>query len=506
MKMELKAAVVGDGPGEAGRLIDTLDACMERLPAWRVEWQAFDDTGERLRHADPFDLIFIARSQLDRLGGELPAPLVLVGEGNGEGGRKGEGGSDGEDERLLGTLEEITAEGLAPLLLLAACRSFAGFHPQLWQEVSGDLLASNARLLEAKRKAEEASVLKDKFVSLVAHDLRNPLTTLLGALELALRDDAVLASPRLGERLERAVLGAKQMEGTIREVLDISRLKTGKVRPRPRFFSARAALEAAVAGVAALADGKQVVINNRVAADHRLFGDPVLIREVLQNLLSNAVKFSRPGGVVDLYVEEDGAGGEIAVRDDGVGIDVELLPKLFRLEEKVSTAGTAGESGIGFGLPLSHDIMSAHGGALRVESALGAGSTFYLTLPDIRPRVMLVEDSLSARMKFRDYLKELRVEVAEAGDGVEALERLELVRPHLILTDLHMPGMDGFELLGQLKRHPVWAQVPVIVITSDGEIATRDRVFRLGAADFVTKPVVANDFIPRLRRHLGGAG
>ena len=357
-------------------------------------------------------------------------------------------------------------------------------------------------LEEALGVAEEATKLKDKFVSLVAHDLRGPLGGIVGLADM-LNSGAI--SPEEGKELSQEIwMSGKRLLNVVEDLLDISRLQQGKITPHPRFLDAHYLVASALQPLAPIAQGKELAIDNQVAKGSRIYADPTLVGQVLQNLISNAIKFSESGGKIRIFTPHSNATA-VAVQDKGVGIPEEVIPKLFRLEEKVSTPGTAGERGTGFGMPFSHNIMEAHGGALRVESQQGVGSTFFAELPMVKPRVMVVDDQSMARQILSMHLSTLDVEVVEAGDGRQALELLRerADKPHLILLDIVMPEMDGFELLERLQQDPTTDGIPVIMVTGDDKIETREKALRMGAVDFTVKPVVVHDLIPRVRRVVG---
>ncbi|MBF0142357.1 MAG: response regulator [Magnetococcales bacterium] len=357
-------------------------------------------------------------------------------------------------------------------------------------------------LERAKEEAENATRLKDRFVSLVAHDLKGPFTTITGFLELLERDEKHPLSRKQKGYLSWIGESSRRMVRMIDEILDISRLQTGKVVPRPRFVDARFLGEKALDGLRPLASKKKVVLENHLPEGFRLFADPELFGEVLQNLVGNAVKFCRPGDVITLFRSpRDRA--TVAVKDTGVGIGRKRLEKLFRLDEKNSTPGTDGEPGTGYGLPFSQEIMKAQGGSLTVKSREGKGSTFYATLPEVTPQVLLVDDDPDFRQFLARPLGRLGVEVIGIGSGEEALEQVEKGLPHLIICDIQMPGLDGFQFAAELKKNPSTREIPIILVTADDAIATRERAFLVGACDFVTKPIVATDFLPRVRRIVG---
>lgn len=379
-------------------------------------------------------------------------------------------GKDGTPVRMIGIIQDITER----------------------KEIEENLRV-------AKETAEEATKLKDKFISLVAHDLRSPFTTILGLMDIISRDTEDKLSDKNKDIFHRIQESGKNLLNMIDDLLNISRFQTGMIKPRPRFFDAHFAVLNVMAMSAYIAEDKGITLINEVPIDTRLYADLDLFSEVMQNLVSNAIKFSNKGDEVAIFVPP-GQRSTIAVWDTGVGISKERLPKLFKYEEMTSTTGTAGERGTGLGLPFSMDIMQAHGGTIRMESTLGEESTFYAQLPCVRPRVLIVDDEVTERILIKEYLKNLGVEIIESENGEEALQSIKKRQPHLIIADIIMPVMDGFDLLERVKKDPETANIPVIVLTNDSLMETRNRAFQLGADDFVHKFIVAEDFIPRVKR------
>ncbi len=357
-------------------------------------------------------------------------------------------------------------------------------------------------LRRAKEEAEQATRMKDQFVSLVAHDLRGPFTSILGFLELLENDKKDPLSKRHKGFVRWMLESSQKMVEMIDEILNISRLKTGKIIPKAKFINAHFLGEVLIGQIRPMAEKKGIRLENNVAVHCRLYADPDLFGEVLRNLLSNAVKFCRPGGYINLYCLEESP-TTLAVQDNGVGIAKKRLAKLFSLEEKNSTVGTAGEHGTGFGLPFSMDLMKAHGGTLTVTSKENEGSTFFAYLPEVMPQVLVVDDDADFRQLLLLRLQPERVAIREAGSSLSALQLVASQPFHIIIADVQMPGMDGFELLKELRNHPETHDIPIILVTGDDSIPTRERAFQLGANDFITKPLDYADFLPRVRRFLG---
>jgi signal transduction histidine kinase len=356
-------------------------------------------------------------------------------------------------------------------------------------------------LHDAKEQAEAATKLKDKFVSLVAHDLRSPFTSMMGLLRLFM-DRKLLDMKEEEQKLLNAVFqSGERMLKMIDDLLKISRLQTGSIVPQPRFFKGHTAVAVTIGSISHIAAQKGIVIINDIPVDTRLYADQALFDEVLLNLLTNAIKFCSKGDRITFFIPP-GLKSAIAVRDTGKGVDERIIPNLFRHEVKTTTVGTGGERGTGLGLPYSYDIIRAHGGEITVESAPGKGTVFCVMLPYVRPIALVVDDEPMALLIVRIHLEKIDIEVREALSGEQALAVITDTRPHIIITDINMPGMDGFALLDRLKKESATRDIPVIVMTStDG--AARETALRHGAADFVSKPIMVEDFIPRVRRFVG---
>ena len=289
-------------------------------------------------------------------------------------------GGPGQLLLMNGTVQDITERKQTENEL----RQYRLHLEDLVAQRTAELTDANSQLLEAKDQAEQANNLKDKFVSLVAHDLRSPLAGILAALEYMHTDDETPLNEEHHEIVGRLLGIGKSLVQMIGDVLNISRLKTGKITARQEFIDAHETVTAMLNNLSYLARQKGVELSNEIPAGVCLYADPTLYGEVLQNLTSNSIKFCKKGDKIRFYMP-DGQPSVIAVADTGIGIPAEAIPKLFRIEEKTSTPGTAGEQGTGFGLPFSQDIMRAHGGTLRAESTLGVGSTFFVELPPTPP-------------------------------------------------------------------------------------------------------------------------
>ncbi len=354
-------------------------------------------------------------------------------------------------------------------------------------------------LLRSKEKAEKATREKDRYISLIAHDLKEPFASIVGFMRLILSDTSITIDAKFRERFNIVLEQSENTVNMIDEILFSSRFNTGRIKLQPKFIDGYMAVFSMVANYGPLAREKGVELKIDVPKGARLYVDPSLFSEVLQNLITNAIKFCNGGDTITFFVPPD-APWVIALKDTGVGIDGKMIENLFRYDVKTAGTGTAGEKGTGLGLPLCQEIMEAHGGTLEVESKEGMGTVIYARLPYVKPTILLVDDEEVARYIMNAKLAQVNASSIEARSGVEALEILEEEKVHLILLDIIMPGMDGFEVLRRLKENGDTQNIPVIVVTSDSRIETRDLALRMGAEDFISKPVKEEELIPRVRK------
>ena len=352
----------------------------------------------------------------------------------------------------------------------------------------------------AKETAEEATHIKDQFVSLLAHDLRAPLNSILSMLAL-LGSDADRPLSTEQQRILR--MASDQGEATVRmieDLLHVSRLHTGKLTPELRFVDATAITATVTSLLKPLAGEKHIELRDEVPHRTRLFTDPEMLGKVLYNLLSNAIKFTPRGGHIRLFVPRERL-TTLAVQDDGAGVDPALVDDLFRHEVKTSMPGTAGERGTGLGLPLSQDLMRALGGEITLESRPGQGTVFYATLPVVRPKVLVVGRDESLALFVRPHLESIDAEFVGAVDAEDAVHKLG-DGVHLVIAETDLQGNGGQHLLQRIREVPGGKSVPLMVIADSSQAGLMEHGFQLGASEIVFKPLVPDDFLVRLRRFI----
>lgn len=354
-------------------------------------------------------------------------------------------------------------------------------------------------LVEAKNRAEDATRLKDMFVSLVAHDLKSPIRSIMSLMDMMKAEGDTDATIR-GEAMEGVIDSGNRMLEMIDEILSLSRLKSGKIIPSPAVINAHQMAKTALAVHQASARRKGILLENSIDPSKTVFTDPDLMGQVLRNAVSNAVKFCRSGDKVTVSMPQ-GASPVIEVADTGPGIKENILLDLFRQDKSVSTPGAAGERGTGLGLPFSKDIMEALGGALSLKTSPN-GTRIFLYLPLRRPKILLVDDDQASLDLCRKRLSELDVEIVHTNDGAEAIKMMDASPIDLVVSDVMMPGVGGFDILKTARGNGRTSAIPVILITGEAGSGVREKAMALGVSDFLSKLSPPGDLVELVRRRI----
>ena len=380
-----------------------------------------------------------------------------------------------------------------------------------------------ARLYEtaerARAEAEAANQSKDDFLSTISHELRTPLNAMLGWAAM-LRSGSVDAS-RTQRAIEAIFNNATRQGRLIEELLDVSRIVAGRATFDPQHVDLGENIRGAVEAMMPLAAAKGVEVCFEPLPGINVVADPRRLEQVFLNLLSNAVKFTPRGGQVTVEVKASEGSAEVRVADTGAGIDLAFLPHVFERFRQADSAPTRSAGGLGLGLFISRQLVEAQGGTIRADSeGPGSGATFTLTMPagvgssasrHMTPNaaagtppeqeepmpvldgisILLVDDEPDAREVMASALESCGATVISASSAREALETLASTEIDLLLSDIAMPGQDGYELIRDIRALPSarLAAIPAAAVTAHARDDERERALSAGFHMHLTKPV-----------------
>jgi len=381
-----------------------------------------------------------------------------------------------------------------------------------------------AELAEAKASAERAALAKGEFLASMSHEIRTPLNGILGAASLmaASGDQAAWA-----DGLETIRSSGEALLSIINDILDMTKIETGKLDLESIPFQPSALLDEVAAIMEPLAFLKRLELNIQLQPDspHWVMGDPGRLRQILLNLVGNAIKFTPVGAVsVAASASEDGA-WRFEVSDTGIGIPVELIPKLFQPFSQADMSTTRKFGGTGLGLAISRRLVTMMAGSISVVSEPGKGSCFTVALPlpsaaaqkpsrqETKPyvrlagHVLVVDDNSVNRIITSQMLVKLGFTVATAEDGLEAVEVTRKTRFDAILMDCLMPRCDGFDAAAQIRMDERGRRrVPIIALTASAFDSDRRRCFDSGMDAHLSKPIRLNDLASCLSLHVKATG
>jgi PAS domain S-box-containing protein len=338
---------------------------------------------------------------------------------------------------------------------------------------------------------------KDRFISIISHDLRTPFSSILGFTDLLLNDEG-LNEEEKRQYIEFIRESSQSMLLLVNSLLDWTRIQTGRIKFEPEKSEASKIIENSINTLIGTAIQKNITITSLVENDLYVFADKGLLLQVFNNLISNAIKFTKAEGSITISGRPSSHTRfyEFSVRDTGTGIKKENLNKLFNVDTKFSSEGTAGEKGTGLGLSLVKEIIEKHGGEIRVESEYGSGSKFIFNIPVASSVILLVDDSRTDRLLYSKILKSITPDynVDIASNGKEALEKILEYPPAVVITDHKMPVMDGYEFVMELKKLDMKGKPPVMVLSSDIDRQIITDYNELGIEFVFSKPVNLSSF------------
>jgi len=378
-----------------------------------------------------------------------------------------------------------------------------------------------------KVKAEQALQVKSEFISLMSHEIRTPLNAIMGLTYLLLQEEDMAPAHR--EHLQSINFSSQNLLSLVNKTLDFSRIEAGKIELEKVNFPLKGLLKDVHRSLYVRASEKQLALELAIDPNtpEEVAGDPARLTQILNNLISNAIKFTDNGSVklsvnVVYYANQDWI-LEFSVADTGIGIPAEQQQRIFEsfVQADVSTHRQYG--GTGLGLAITKKIVELHKGSIHITSEPGKGSVFTVRLRYTNPqptlvtlqksdaikikdsklrdvKVLVIDDNIFNKMVASKLLTSWQAEVDTAEDGITALEKIKTTAYDIILMDLHMPGMNGFEAITAIRN--LGLQVPIIALTANNSEEEKNRILALGGNDYLTKPFIPKVLYNKLAHHL----
>jgi PAS domain S-box-containing protein len=361
--------------------------------------------------------------------------------------------------------------------------------------------------------AEESSRLKDEFLATLSHELRTPLNAILGWVQML--QSGELTATRTKQAIDVIGRNARLQAQLIEDILDVSRIITGKLEIERAPLSVFHLVETVVSGIAPVVEAKRIRLEQQIAADlPPIEGDPKRLHQVLNNVLSNAVKFTDEGGSIALACETDSTWLNIRVQDSGVGIAPEFLPFVFDRFRQADSRTTRSHGGLGLGLAIARHLIEQHGGDIRAHSdGEGKGTTMAIRLPvsstagcedrpdmcsgttDVRLddlTILVVDDQQDSREILATLLEQRGARVVQSESAESALQVMQQQRIHLLVADIAMPRIDGYELIRRLRA--TGDQTPAIAVTAFARSDDRRYALECGYTAYLSKPIESRVF------------
>jgi PAS domain S-box-containing protein len=391
-----------------------------------------------------------------------------------------------------------------------------------------NIAAERETLLESERtaraQAEHANRMKDEFLSTVSHELRTPLNAIVAWTEVLAEGESDRTEVLCGVDVikKNAIVQAQLIE----DLLDLERITSGKMELKAEPVDLSIILREAVEALQHAADSKEIVLKTRTSGLRGgQTGDAKRLRQVFWNLLTNAIKFTDRGGSIVVDAIQLKSTVEISFTDDGIGIEPQFLPHLFERFRQADASTTRKQGGLGIGLSLVKQLVELHGGFVRAESdGLGLGARFVVSLPSAaeaqsRPglypakpdaehshlnnlsgiKVLALDDDVDSVEALRRILGRRQAEVKIAHSMAEALEVLGTFLPDVIVSDIGMPGHDGYEFVQYLRDNSLYAGIPAVALTALARIDDRTQALNAGFQTHIAKPVAAAELVAVVR-------
>lgn len=390
-----------------------------------------------------------------------------------------------------------------------------------------ELRTKNLELESQTQKTVEASDTLKKFLATFSHELRSPLNSIIGFSELITNQLGELSPASIQEFMQNIHTSGKHLQQIINDILDLSKIEAGKLDLHIASYPVSYFRDSVERVLGAAIKEKSIRLDFEFSTEfEEIVVDQTRFKQILINLVANAVKFSHPNGLVSVSSRRVNNDIQFEVRDNGIGIMPEEIQFLFRPFRQAASGKGANRQGMGLGLAITRKLVELHGGTIWIESEWGKGTCVFFKIPmivdatservlqagmlldalqrenytkdpTVKPLALIVEDSPQASDLLRVYVESAGYRVEVAHDGEQAVDMTKRLHPNVITLDLMLPIKDGWQVLKELKRHPLCKQIPIIIVSIIDE---KNLGFSLGAVDYFVKPVNRSDLLRTMER------
>ncbi len=377
--------------------------------------------------------------------------------------------------------------------------------------------------VESKNKElDETLSLKDRILSIIAHDLKNPVTAIVGMLSFLSENRK--ADEQESKLFTDITIAAQKLQEQMDNILQWARIQTKEIFYSPKDISIAAQTKDSLSLLQGLATSKRISVCVSNTAKHCAYADERMIATVIRNLINNAIKFTNNGGKIEIRIEDTENHVFFCIKDNGVGIGKEKLDKIFEKDFNASSCGTNNEKGSGLGLKICHDFTISNKGTIEITSTEEEGTSIRIMLPIGKPINAEEDDKPETELtleKNKNYMKSKRhsilivddnhdilsyltlllqndFEIEKASDGEMALDMAMKSVPDIIISDVVMPKMDGKELCAQIKSNLLTQHIPVVLLTSEDSANSQIEGLKIGADDYITKPFDGNILLAKI--------